>query len=460
LFGSVLSSSQSDPLTFFTECTRRYGDVIGLRYLHYRGMFLNHPDLIEEVLVNQADAFHKGRVLRGQKRLFGNGLLTSEGNLWLRQRRLAQPAFHRARIAGYAEVMTSFTNRMLDGWRGGETRDLHEEMTRLTLQIVARTLFGTDVADDTREVAAIVTMLLELGADFRGVMLVPAWLPTPDNVRGYFAIRRLNRVVYRILAERLAGNRDTGDLLSMLLAARDDDGSRMSDRQLRDEVITLFLAGHETTANALAWTWLLLAQNPSVEARLHSELESVLCGRTASADDLASLPYLHNVLSESLRLYPPAWGMARLAVKEVRLGGYRVKKGTGISFSQWVVQRDPRWFDAPLEFRPERWEDGLARRLPRFAYFPFGGGPRQCIGNAFALMEAALILSTVAQRFRFELEPSHKVEPLASITLRPRNGIRAILHERCAKSAQQVSAPPETCPAQSASESRARSNRA
>lgn len=430
LFGGVLSSSKGDPLTFFTDCAQRYGDITGLHYLHFRSFFLSHPGLIEEVLVNQAGKFHKSRVLQAQKRLFGNGLLTSEGSLWLRQRRLAQPAFHRARIASYAGVMTGFTTNMLDGWRNGEARDLHAEMTRLTLRIVAKTLFNAEVEGDAGEVAEIVTTLLELGADFRGLMLIPAWLPTPDNVRGYFAIRRLNRVVYRILAGRHADSRDTGDLLSMLLAARDEDGSRMSDQQLRDEVITLFLAGHETTANALSWTWLLLAQNPAAEARLHEELDGVLQGRTAGVEDLASLPFLHNVLNESLRLYPPAWGMARLAVEDLDLGGYRVRKGTGISFSQWVMHRDPRWFDAPQEFRPERWENGLAKRLPRFAYFPFGGGPRQCIGNAFALMEAALILATVAQRYRFVLAPGHTPEPFASITLRPRNGIHVLLCER------------------------------
>jgi cytochrome P450 len=219
-------------------------------------------------------------------------------------------------------------------------------------------------------------------------------------------------------------------LLSMLLAARDDDGSRMTDKQLRDESITLFLAGHETTANALSWTWWLLAQNPATEKKLHAELDSQLGGRAPSLDDVAKLHYTELVLTESLRLYPPAWGTARVAIEDHEIGGYTLRKGMGVALSQWVMHRDARWFDAPEEFLPERWEDGLAKRLPRFAYFPFGGGPRQCIGNTFALMEATLVLATIAQRYRFRLVQGHPVVPLPSITLRPRHGIRAVLELR------------------------------
>src|SRR3989440_130460 len=235
-------------------------------------------------------------------------------------------------------------------------------------------------------------LLLEIGANFRRTIFVPHWLPTPANLRVKREVAQIEKILYRIIGERRASGCDAGDLLSMLLSAQDEDGSRMTDRQLRDEAITLFLAGHETTASTLSWTWWLLAQNPEVEAKLHAELDAVLGNRAPSLDDLPRLAYTGHVITESLRLYPAAWGMARLAVEDHEIAGYPVRKGMGVAMAQWVVHRDPRWYDAPEEFRPERWEGDLMKRLSRFAYFPFGGGPRQCIGNAFALMEATLIL--------------------------------------------------------------------
>jgi len=261
-------------------------------------------------------------------------------------------------------------------------------------------------------------------------VLIPLWLPTPRNLRAKRGVRRLERVIYRIIAERRAHGRDSGDLLSTLLEVRDEDGSRMSDRQLRDETITWFLAGHETTASTLSWTWWLLGQHPAVAKRLEEELDGILGGRAPAAEELPKLAYLGHVLTEALRLYPSAWGVARLAAEEHEIAGYPVHPGYGVAFAQWVVHRDPRWYDAPLEFRPERWENGLARQLPRFAYFPFGGGPRQCIGNSFALMEASVVLAIVAQRYRLRLVPGHPVVPFASITLRPRHGIRVTLESR------------------------------
>jgi cytochrome P450 len=406
-----------------------------MRIGNFRTLFINHPDLIEDVLVNKARLYHKGRILQSNKYLFGEGLLTSEGDFWLRQRRLAQPAFHRERINAYAATMADYTEQMLAMWRGGEERDVHEEMMNLALRIVGKTLFDADVTRDAKEVGETLDILLEIAANFGRTVLVPLWVPTPRNLRAKLGVRRLEKVIYRIIAERRAGGRegaglDRGDLLSTLLQVQDEDGTRMSDRQLRDETITLFLAGHETTANTLSWTWWLLAQNPAVEKRFHEELDGVLGGRAPTAEDLPKLPYLGHVLTESLRLYPTAWGMARLAAEEHEIAGYPVHTGYGVAFAQWVVHRDARWFDAPLEFRPERWENSLAKQLPRFAYFPFGGGPRQCIGNTFALMEASVVLATVGQRFRFALVPGHKVVPLASITMRPRNGIRARLETR------------------------------
>ena len=419
-----------DPMAFLTAISREYGDIVTMSFYKFRVYYVSHPDYIEEVLVNQARKFIKGRILRANKGLFGNGLLTSEGDFWLRQRRLAQPAFHRARIAAYGETMVRFTERLIAGWRDGETRDIHAEMMRLTLQIVAKTLFDAEVDGDAQQVGHALEAIMEFNSDFRRLILTPSWLPTLRNLRAALAIRRLNKIIYRIIDRRRAAGGDPGDLLSMLLHAQDEDGSRMTDRQLRDEVITLFLAGHETTALALSWTWWLLAQNPQAEAKLHGELDAVLAGRSPTLEDLPKLRYTDHVISESMRLYPPAWGMARVAIEDAEIGGYRIPKGSGVSLSQWVVHRDSRWFEAPEEFHPERWEGDLLKRLPRFAYFPFGGGPRKCIGNTFALMEAALLLATIAQKFRVRLVPNQQVEPVASITLRPRHGIRVTLEAR------------------------------
>jgi cytochrome P450 len=423
-----------DPLGYFTGLMREYGDLVSLRVLNFRILLLNHPDHIEDVLVNHPRKFIRGRVLLANKRVFGRGLLTSDGDFWLRQRRLAQPAFHRARIAGYASTMVEYTERLLHEWQDGEERDIHKEMMRLTLQIVGKTLFDADVERDAQDIGESMELLLELSANFRRTIFIPHWVPTPTNFRMERAIRQIEKVLYRMIAEKRASGRDSGDLLSMLLAAQDEDGSRMTDQQLRDEAITLFLAGHETTANTLSWTWWLLAQNPAVEAKLHAELRIVLAGRAPTLDDLTKLVYTNHIITESMRLYPPVWGTARTAYEDHEIAGYAVPKGSGVSFAQWTVHRDPRWYDAPEEFRPERWDGDLLKRIPRFAYFPFGGGPRQCIGNSFALMEAALTLATIAQQYRFRLVEGHPVVPLASITLRPRYGIRVVLEARSANS--------------------------
>jgi cytochrome P450 len=435
LLRSLFGAMQQNPLDYFTAMAQKYGDVSGMRIGKFRSLFINHPDLIEDVLVNNARKYHKGRILQANKYLFGEGLLTSEGDFWLRQRRLSQPAFHRARVSAYAATMAEYAEQMAATWRSGEERDIHEEMMQLALRIVGKTLFDAEVTRDAKEVGETLDLLLHLAANFGRTILVPLWLPTPRNIRAKLGIKRLEKVIYRIIAERRASGPDgmgidTGDLLSILLQAQDEDGTHMNDRQLRDETITLFLAGHETTANTLSWTWMLLAQNPTVEKKFHDELDGVLGGRTPTADDLPKLAYLNHVLTESLRLYPTAWGMARLAAEEHEIAGYPMHVGYGVAFAQWVVHRDARWFDAPLEFRPERWENGLAKQLPRFAYFPFGGGPRQCIGNTFALMEASVVLATIGRKYRFALVPGHKVTPLASITLRPRDGIRVRLEER------------------------------
>src|SRR5215467_3097726 len=430
LIRSLFGAMQQNPLDYFTAMAQKYGDVSGMRIGKFRSLFINHPDLIEDVLVNNARKYHKGRILRANKYLFGEGLLTSEGDFWLRQRRLAQPAFHRARVAAYGATMVEYAERAMRDWRGGETRDIHEAMMQITLQVVGKTLFNTDLAHDAREVGETLETLLKLAADFGKSILIPLWVPTPRNLRARIGVRRIEKIIYRIIKQKRAEARDTGDLLSMLLAVQDEDGSRMTDKQLRDETITLFLAGHETTANALSWTIWLLARNPRANQKFLDELDGILAGRAPSIDDIPKLAYTAHVLAESMRLYPPAWGMARLAKEPVEVGGYKLVPGNGVACAQWVVHRDPRWFNNPEKFLPERWEGDLAKRLPRFAYFPFGGGPRQCIGNSFALMEATLILATVAQRFRFRIDENHPVKPLASITLRPAHGIRAMLEAR------------------------------
>jgi cytochrome P450 len=422
-----------DPLGYLQKLSTEYGDIVTMRYYNLRFYLVNHPDFIEEVLVTYNRKFIKGRVLRANKRLFGNGLLTSEGDFWLRQRRLAQPAFHRGRVGSYADTMVRYTERLIADWKSGEERNVHAEMMRLTLQIVAKTLFDADVEGEAARVGIALEAIMELNSDFRKLMLTPSWLPIPRNIRAAAATRRLDKIIFRFIAQRRANPADKGDLLSMLLAAQDDDGTHMTDRQLRDEVITIFLAGHETTANALSWTWLLLSQNSVAEAKLHAELDAVLGGRSPSLADLANLRYAGNVITESLRLYPPAWGMARLAIEDVEIGGYPIPKGCGVSLAQWIVHRDPRWFDSPETFRPERWEGDLMKRLPRFAYFPFGGGPRQCIGSNFALMEATLLLAAIAQKFRVRVIPEQEIVPMPTITLRPRYGIRAVLEARPAR---------------------------
>ncbi len=427
-----LPEIRRDRLGFFSRCAREYGDIVSLRYGPRHIYMLNHPEYIEYVLATHHRNFTKHFALRLNRRVFGNGLLTSESDFWLRQRRLAQPAFHRNRIAAYGEAMVNFTERMLATWRDGETRDVHEAMMRLTLEIIAKTLFDADVAGEASEVGRMMEALMKnFAARVNSAFPLPERVPTPSNLRLQRATRRVEAVIYRVIQQRRSSGEDRGDLLSLFLQTRhEDDGSPMSDQQLRDEVMTLFLAGHETTAIALSWTWYLLSQHPQVEARLLAELQAALGGRSPSVADLPQLRYTEMVISEAMRLYPPAWAIGREAIQDCEIGGYPVPAGTTLMMSQWVMHRDARYFDHPEAFRPERWADGLATRLPKYAYFPFGGGPRLCIGHAFAMMEAVLLLATIAQKFRLRLVPGHPIEPWPSITLRPKHGLKMMLHER------------------------------
>jgi cytochrome P450 len=423
---------QHDRLGYLTDCARTYGDMVDLRLGPMRVRVLNHPDLVEEVLVTKARHFIKHGPLRQARPSLGNGLLTSEGDFWRQQRKLAQPAFHRDRVAAYAATMVAATERMLAGWAEGQTRDVQDDMMRVTLEIVAKCLFDADVSRDAADASAAMETLIRCFTDRvdRWIPL-PIAIPTPSNLRFRRAMARLDRIVFAIITERRAAGTDRGDLLSMLLHARDeDDGRRMTDRQLRDEAMTLFMAGHETTANTLAWTWMLLAQNPEAEAKLHAELDTVLAGRTPTVADLPRLVYADRVITEALRVYPTVWLLGREAIEPCTIGGAPVPVGLTLWMSQWVLHRDPRFFDDPESFRPDRWSDGLARRIHRYAYFPFGGGPRICIGNSFAQMEAVLLLATIAQRYQLRLAPGAVVRPFPTMTLRPDGGVMVVLKQR------------------------------
>jgi cytochrome P450 len=426
-----LREFRGDRLAFYVRCARDFGDVVALRFVSRRVYLVSHPDLIESVLVAQARKFIKHFALRLNPLVFGNGLLTSEGDFWLRQRRLIQPAFQRQRLAAFAPDMVAAAERLLAGWTPGRTVDVDAEMMRLTLDITGRTLFGADVTGDAAGVGQALRVLQEsFLALFTSLVPVPPWLPTPTNLRLRRAVHSLDAILYRLIAARRSAGGDRGDLLSLLLHARDEeDGRGMSDRQVRDEAMTLFLAGHETTALALSWTWYLLGHHPQVEERLVEEWRQVLGGRNPTFDDLPRLRYTEQVLLESLRLYPPAPAIGREALAPCTVGGYRVPRGTTILMSPWVVHHDPRWYDRPGEFLPERWADEGAQR-PRYAYFPFGGGPRLCIGAGFAMTEAALVLATLGQRYRLALVPDHPVALWPTVTLRPKYGIRAVLERR------------------------------
>jgi cytochrome P450 len=413
-----------------TEWARTYGDMVYLRLANVDAYLLSHPDLIEEVLVALNRNFIKPRLLRDAGEVLGNGLLTSDGEFWLRQRRLMAPAFHRERIASYGATMVEHTSAMLRGWRDGGTYDIHDTMMHLTLGIVARTLFGADVGERAADVGVALEIALQRFVERMSLMRLLDRLPLPRNRRFRRAMEKLDGIIYDVIEHRRRSGRDEGDLLSLLLQAQDEDGSRMTDTQLRDEVITLFLAGHETTAISLSWTFYLLAQSPEVEERMVRELDDVLGGREPSVDDLPRLRYVEMVVKESMRLYPPAWRVGREAITDCEVGGFPVPAGAQLIMSQWVTHRDARFFDDPLLFRPERWGDEGIGKLPRFAYFPFGGGARKCIGDSFAMMEAILILAAVSQRFHLRLVPQPPIELWPSITLRPRGGIRMEVRRR------------------------------
>ncbi|MDW8291929.1 MAG: cytochrome P450 [Anaerolineae bacterium] len=420
-----LRAFRADLPGFLLHLAREYGDFVQFDFGPFRTYFINHPDLLHHVLVSDASRYYKTRITKAVLRpLLGEGLLISDGDLWKRQRRLLQPAFHAARIAAYAETMVQCTLEAMHTWQPGEQRRVDHDMMTLTLEIVIRTLFGEALSPEERDAVghAVDVGQRHVGAMFKTLFRLPTWLPTPANRELKRAVQVIDQLIARFVARYRQSKHDRGDLLSMMLSAVDETG-QMTDVQARDEAFTLIVAGHETTANTLSWAWYLLAKHPRVEARLHDELDRVLGRRAPTVDDLPRLPYTEAVVKETLRLYPAAYVTAREPIADVELGGHRIPKGRTILIAPYTVHRDPRWYEQPETFMPERWLGDLEKHLPRLAYLPFGAGPRVCIGNAFAMMEARLILATVAQRFRFVLAPGQRVEPEPMVTLRPRGGL-------------------------------------
>jgi cytochrome P450 len=412
-------------LDFLTWFQRQYGNVVFFRFLTAPACLINDPAGIECVLVANHQNFTKSMDYRALSRVLGQGLLTSEGEFWKRQRRLVQPAFFRDRILSYGGLMTSYTARMLETWRDGEVRDVHHDMMRVTLEIAARSLFNVEIQGDAGTIGSALTVVMNEMPKLAGFAFLPDWVPVPGLGPFRRALADLDRIVYGIIRGRRETGEHPGDLLDMLLDARDENGEGMSDLQLRDEVMTLLLAGHETTANTLSWALYLLAQNPESQARLAAELHDVLGGRVADAAGLQRLPYTQMVLMEAQRLYPPAWAIGRKALVDFEVSGYRVPAGTNVIVSQWVLHRDPQIYPDPERFNPERWREEVAgrRSLPKFAYLPFGAGPRVCVGASLALTESALVLATLIQHFRFSLASAEPVKAFPSVTLRPRRGV-------------------------------------
>jgi cytochrome P450 len=419
-------------LVMLRELTDVYGDIVYFKLLGSDYYLLNNPDDIEEAMVRRAASMARDEYVEMLTRALGHGLLTSDGELWQRQRKLMAQAFTPRRIRDYGETMVAVAARNLD-LRDREVINLHAEMNRITMEIVAAVLFGAAISgEQVATVGAAMTTLNEFYANSpEAVLMLPRWVPTPLNRRVNTAVEQLDAVVYSIIDRRRCSGEVRHDLLGTLLSACDEGGTGMSDQQLRDEVTTLFLAGHETTSLALAHTIYLLAKHPEIERRLVVELDEVLAGRPPTVEDAEALRYTRQVLDESMRLYPPAWATGREVAREVEIGGYRIPPGAQLLISQWLVHRDPRFYPDPEAFDPDRWLPERVKARPRYAYFPFGGGPRVCIGNHFAMLEATLVLALLMQRHHFELLPGQRLSFTPSVTLRQRGpGLRVRVHRR------------------------------
>ena len=421
----------ANPTLLFQHLAREYGDIAHYKIGWNRIVFLNHPDYIREVLVVQNENFIKERTVQRTKMLLGEGMITSEGARHRSQRQVAQPAFHRQRISEYASTMVREAARVRDQWRPGEQRDIAIDMMHLTLNVVAQTLFATDLREEVNELASAINRIMGL---YNFLVMLPAaeWLVhvRPPGLAAFVrARRRVDAVVYRMIAAHRQRSSHGSSLLDLMLAGS-PDGSPGSEQSLRDQVITIFLAGYETVANALSWTWYLLSQNPDCERRFHDEIEHELPGRLPAFDDLPRLRYVEMVLAESMRLYPPAWAMGRYARNDFQLGDFLLPAKTTVLMSQFITHRDARYFPDPLRFDPERFTPEARSRRTKLTYFPLGAGVRQCIGESFAWMEGVLLLATLAQKWKLRLVPGHRVEPEPLITLRPRYGMRMQLEAR------------------------------
>ncbi len=432
-----------DQLRFFAAFSRDPAGFVGQRFHQYGDIYyvpstdgglyvVKHPDHLRDLLITHAGSYHKTHTaLRRLSTFLGDGLLTSDGASWTRQRRMVQPAFARTHLAGFAAIMVEETERTLAGWHGGELRDLGRDIMALTLRSVSRCLFGQDSAGDTDAVARA---MLAFQAEFGGVGLLPPWLPTPQRLRFRRALATIDRIVFAMIEAQRAQPTTAvpGHRLALLAAAIDSegDGARLTREEVRDQLVTLFLAGHDTTSNTLLWAMSLLASHPEVSKTLTAELDVVLAGRPPTLDDIPRLVYTEQVIKEAMRLYPPAYAVGRRAEADTELGGYSVRKGSEVIAWIYMTHRDPRWFPEPDSFRPDRFAPGNEATLPRLAYLPFGAGPRACIGRQFAMMEAQLMLARIYQRFTLELAPGHKVAPKFRITLMPKHGLRVRLHAR------------------------------
>ncbi len=431
--GGNLTDFGRDPLGFFEKCVRDHGDFVPLRFLHQKVFLINDPADIEDVLTTQARNFRKTLGYRSpiMRRIFGNGLVTSEGEYWVRQRRLAQPAFHRERIATYADVITNFTREALTEWRDSETRDVHHEMMQLTVRVVTKSLFNSPVPPEVNDLTrSSVIVMQQFTTQWKWYRILLALMRSalPNDFSN--AMNRLDNFIYGLIRERRASGKDMGDLLSLFLQARYEDGSGMTDKQLRDELKTLLVAGMDTTALSLSWALYLLSQNPATVVPLQAEIDRVLANRTPTFSDLPRLVYTEMVIRETMRLCPPVWLIGREALSDCQIGNHTIRAGESIFMSQWLKHRDPRWFKDADTFRPERWEDPPMKQLPKYAYFPFGGGPRICIGNSFAMMEAVLVLAMITQKFQLTSPPEYRVTPWPAITLYPKDGIQLRIHRR------------------------------
>lgn len=420
-----------DSLGYIHNAARQFGGLFAIWVGNRPTYVVTDPELAHDILVRRANEFHKAELLRhAVQPLIGNGLLISEDDFWKRQRKLAQPAFHHQRIEAYGATMVDYTAQMLARWHAGESRDIAQEMMGLALAIVNKTLFNMDLHADSERIGALMLTALEAAND-RINGYEPIWerLTQRQARREAAALAELFAIVDAIIAGHRRQEQDTGDLLSMLLAARDENGDPMSEKQLHDEVTTLFIAGHETTANALAWAFYLLAQNPAADERLQREL-SLLDGQLPTVKDLSRLPYTEMVIKEAMRLYPPAGGVTRQPIHDIELGGRRIARGSDIAISTYAMHRNPDLFADPEHFDPERFSAENEPKLPKYAYLPFGGGPRICIGNSFAMLEARLIMATVLQRYKLSLLPGQTVRAEQIFTIRPRGGIKMVVEAR------------------------------